>query len=124
LPGRAGGAGNELAWAGGRRCIWMAEMKKLRTALVLGSLAACVTLYFVIAVHLGHGDGAIRYLRYINYLGIRFGIAFFDLFFVSRCFSVSPTEEILLDIFLVLTSGLQWFLVGWLIDFIIRRRAT
>ncbi len=80
---------------------------KFRLALTLGSLAAGIALYFVIAVHLGRCGGATRCLEFLTYPGIRFGNEFFDIFFGNRCFGGPSLEVILFDIFIVLTSGLQ-----------------
>jgi hypothetical protein len=95
---------------------------KLRWGTALGVVAAAITLCLVLAVRIGHGDGAFRILTYINYLGMTFGPNLVGRFFDPRRFVPLPAEAILFDVFLVLTSGLQWFLIGAVIDILSRKR--
>jgi hypothetical protein len=95
---------------------------KLRWATALGVVAAAVTLCLIFAVRIGHGDGAFRVLTYINYLGMTFGPNLVGRFFDARRFVPLPAEAVLFDVFLVLTSGLQWFLIGAVIDILDRKR--
>jgi len=96
---------------------------KLRWAIVLGVVAAAITLGLVVSVRIGHADGAFRILTYINYLGMTKGPQLVGKFFDPRRFVPLPAEALLFDVFLVLTSGLQWFLVGAALDLLTRKRS-
>jgi len=89
---------------------------KLRWAIALGIIAAAITFCLVLAVRAGHGSGVFRILTFVNYLGMTFGPNLVGKFFDPRRFIPLPTEALVFDIFLVLTSGLQWFLLGAFID--------
>ncbi len=99
-------------------------MRKLRFAKSLGLLSAALTLFLVIAVRLRLLNSAYRDLKFINYMGIRFGPSMIGSFFDPNRFGPVPKEALLFDVFLVLTSAVQWFIVGLLIDLAMRRRAT
>jgi hypothetical protein len=97
-------------------------MKKLHFSIVFGLLAAALTLFFVLSVRLGLEVRAIHYMHYLNYLGMKFGFDIMDMIYGPREFGIPASEAILFDVFLVLTSGIQWFLVGWAIDLFARPR--
>jgi hypothetical protein len=96
---------------------------KLRWAIVLGVVAAAITLGLVVSVRIGHPDGAFRILTYINYLGMTFGPNLVGKFFDPRRLVPLRAEALLFDVFLVLTSGLQWFLIGATVDLLTRKRS-
>jgi hypothetical protein len=96
---------------------------KLRWAIALGIVAAAVTLGLVVSVRIGHGDGALRILTYLNYLGMTKGPQLVSKLFDPKRFVPLPAEALLFDVFLVLTSGLQWFLVGAVVNFLTRKRS-
>jgi len=96
---------------------------KLRWAIVLGIAAAAITLGLVVSVRVGHGDGAFRILTCVNYLGMTKGPQLVGKFFDPRRFVPLPAEAVLFDVFLILTSGLQWFLVGAVIHLLTRKRS-
>jgi hypothetical protein len=96
---------------------------KFRWAMVLGIAASAITLCLAVSVRVGHGDGAFRILTYVNYLGMTVGPSLVGKFFDPRRFVPLPAEALLFDVFLVLTSGLQWFLVGAVVDFLTRKRS-
>jgi hypothetical protein len=89
---------------------------KLRWAIILGITAAALTLCLVLAFRVGHGSGVFRILTFINYLGMTLGPNLVGRFFDPRRFVPLPAEAVIFDIFLVLTSGFQWFLLGAVID--------
>jgi hypothetical protein len=95
---------------------------KVRWATALGVVAAAITLCLVLAVRIGHGNGAFRILTYINYLGMTFGPDLVGRFFDPRRFVPLRAEALIFDVFLVLTSGLQWWLVGAVVDLLTRKR--
>ena len=89
---------------------------KLRWAIALAIVGCISTLCLVLAVRASLGSEAFRLLTYVNYLGMTFGPDLVAKFFEPRG-SVSPlTQAAWFDVFLVLTSGLQWCVIGAIID--------
>ena len=98
---------------------------KLRWAVLLGVTAATITLCLVLAFRFGHTGGVFRALTLVNYFGMRFGPTIVGEFFDPRRFVPPPVEAAIFDIFLVFTSGLQWFVLGALFDFLrLKSQAT
>jgi hypothetical protein len=85
---------------------------------MLGLGAAAITLYLVLAFRFGHPDNVFRVLTFVNYLGMRFGPTLVGQFFDPRRFVPLRSEAVVFDIFLVFSSGLQWFVFGAVIDFL------
>ena len=91
----------------------------------LGAGGALVCLLLLVAFSKAKILWAFTAITYFDYVGGKLGLVLFDSLWPPSKGPVSTILEArLFDGFLILTSGLQWFLVGMVIDWVKFKRST
>jgi hypothetical protein len=132
------GFGEQIAQAGENACLQQlpfagtlhgkdsedeALMKELRakSATAFGVAGAAVTAVLLMAFHLWPGPALRRAISYVNYFNLALCDRFAASLFKGEHIAPPFRQATIFVACLILTAGIQWFVIGWLADWLTGR---
>jgi hypothetical protein len=85
--------------------------------IMVGLAGALASAALLIAFHLWPGPLLLRTLRYLNFLNFDFCVRFAESLF-NRPLAPPPKQSAIFELCLVVTAGIQWFIVGFLVRWV------